>query len=347
MSISLADSSLASFIEQQAPGTLSYMQRWFDIVPRLYGYTVIPLTAMNNAGNISGFLPLCLMKSPLTGRRLVALPFSDLCPFLAVDEASTNQLIDEAVELARQQKVKYLELRTGTNEILAHRSDLVQGNLYVRWLLALQADSDSIWASLRKPVQHQVKKSQKLGVQVRVAQHREEIEQYYRLHLLTRTRKHGMPSQPRRYFYDLWDAFASDGKMQLLLAEYQGVVIAGMILLASGSTIRYAYGASDEQYLHLAPNNQLMWTAIKIGCEQGYQTFDMGRTARDNEGLMEYKRRWGATQEELPYFYYPSIAGLASTPESSQLFRMLTTFWKRVPLPIASTLGGYLYKHLG
>ncbi len=162
--------------------------------------------------------------------------------------------------------------------------------------MPLAADPDVMWSSLQKPIQRQVKKSQKLGVQVRIARQREDVAHYYRLHLQIRCKKHGMPAQSRRYFYMLWDALAAGGAMQLLLAEYQGMIIAGMILLASGTTIKYAYGASDERYLHLAPNNLLMWTAIKLGCTQGYQTFDMGRTACDNEGLMEFKRRWGPSR---------------------------------------------------
>ena len=170
---------------------------------------------------------------------------------------------------------------------------------------------------------------------------------YYRLHLDTRSKKHGMPAQPRRFFFGLWDAFAASGAMQLLLAEYQESIIAGMILLASGTTVRYAYGASNESYLSLAPNNLLMWAAITWGCRQGYQTLDLGRTAQDHEGLMEFKRRWGAIKEPLPYYYYPHRAGLAATSESSWKFRLLTTCWKRLPTPIAGSLGGYLYKHLG
>src|SRR5229473_3679725 len=95
--ISLADSSLNNFIEQQPEMTLYYSQAWLDLISRLYGYSVIPLTTTNTAGQIAGFLPLCSMQSPLTGRRLVTLPFSDLCPLLAVDEASANALIDQAV----------------------------------------------------------------------------------------------------------------------------------------------------------------------------------------------------------------------------------------------------------
>jgi FemAB-related protein (PEP-CTERM system-associated) len=343
----LAEARWSTFLEEQTQDIFYYSQAWLNLITELYGYSVIPLTTTNTAGEITGFLPLCSMHSPITGRRLVALPFSDHCPLLAIDDTSANALIDQAIHLAQQQKVKYLELRSGVNDVLAKRSDLVEGQLYVRWLMPLSPDPDIIWSGLRKPVQHQVKKSQKRGVQVRVAQERADMAQYYRLHLQTRCKKHGMPAQPERYFYDLWDAFAASGAMQLLLAEYQGTIIAGVILLASGTTLRYAYGASDEQYLQLAPNNLLIWTAIKLGCEQGYHSFDMGRTAYDNEGLMEFKRRWGAVQEPLPYYYYPHMDGLASTAESNWKFRLLTSCWRRLPLAVAGALGGYLYKHLG
>ena len=184
-------------------------------------------------------------------------------------------------------------------------------------------------------------------MQVRTAQSREDMAEYYQLHLQTRSKKHGMPAQPQRFFFELWDAFAPSGAMQLLLAEYQGTAIAGIILLASGTTIRYAYGASDERYLNLAPNNLLIWTAITQGCTQGYQTLDLGRTACTNEGLMEFKRRWGASMEPLPYYYYPQVAGLAATSESSLKFRLLTACWKKLPLSVAGALGNCLYKHLG
>ncbi len=338
-----------TFVEQLAnDASFYYSQAWLNLITNLYGYRIIPLVTTNQAGQTTGFLPLCLIQSPLTGRRLVALPFSDYCPLLASDDEAANALVTQAIDLAQQKKVRYLELRTGPNEVLARRTDLVEeGDLYVRWLLPLSTDSDTIWSKLRKPVQHQIKKSRKLGVQVRIAQHREDVEHYYRLHLQTRSKKHGMPAQPAQFFYGLWDNFAANGTMQLLLAEYEGHVIGGMVLLVSGTTLRYAYGASDETYLHLAPNNLLMWTAITWGCGHGCQVLDMGRTARENGGLMEFKRRWGAIQEPLPYYYYPATAGLVATSEQSQKFRLLTNCWRRLPVKVAGPLGGHLYKHLG
>ncbi len=344
---SLSDASLSTFIEQQTQGSFYYSQAWFDLITSLYEYSMIPLTSTNTHGEITGFLPLCSMQSPVTGRRLVSLPFSDHCPLLATDEISANNLIDQALCLARQKRVRYLELRTGINEVLSKRSELAEGNLYVRWLMPLTADPDAVWSGLRKPVQRQIKKSEGLGVKIRFATQREDMAHYYRLHLRTRSKKHGMPAQPQRFFFGLWDAFASNEGVQLLLAEYEGSIIAGMILLAAGTTVRYAYGASDENYLHLSPNNLLMWTAITWGCRQGYQTLDMGRTACGNEGLMEFKRRWGTIKEPLPYYYYPQMAGLSTTSEQRWKFRLFTACWRKLPLRIAGPLGDHLYKHLG
>src|SRR5216684_6668097 len=140
--ISLVDTHLSASLEQEATGTFYYNQAWLDLIPKLYGYKLIPLTTTNADGQVTGFLPLCLMQSPLTGKRLVSLPFSDLCPLLAEDDASTTDLINQAVGLAQQEKARYLELRTGFNEALTSRSDLVEANLYVQWLMPLAADSD-------------------------------------------------------------------------------------------------------------------------------------------------------------------------------------------------------------
>jgi FemAB-related protein (PEP-CTERM system-associated) len=343
----ITDSKISTFIEEQAKGTSSYIQAWLDLLTRLYGYSAYPLVTTNGEGKITGFLPLCSMQSPLTGRRLVALPFTDLCPIIAEDEVSTHSLIDQAIRLAQQQKVKYLELRSGENDVLAKNSDLMKGDLYVRWLTPLVSDPNVVWSGLRKNVQQKVRKSQKLGVQVRITQKREDMAHFYRLHLLTRSKKHGMPGQPRRFFYELWDSFATSNALQLLLAEYHGTVIASTILLMYGTTVKYAYSASDEHYLHLAPNNLLLWKAITWCCSQGYQALDLGRTAQDNQGLMEFKRGWSAIKEPLPYYYYPHMAGLTSTSETSKKYYLLTSCWKRLPLQVTGPLGGYLYKHLG
>src|SRR5690349_20996599 len=85
-----------------------YSQAWLNLITTLYGHRIIPLLTTNQVGQVTGFLPLCLIQSPLTGRRLVALPYSDYCPLLASDESVANELVTRAIELAHQYKVRYL-----------------------------------------------------------------------------------------------------------------------------------------------------------------------------------------------------------------------------------------------
>lgn len=339
--------NLVLFIEQQTKETFYYSQPWLDLMTNLFDYPVIPLTTTNSTGQITGFLPLCYIRSPLTGHRLVSLPFADYCPLLAVDDASAENLVNQAILLAQDKQVKYLELRSGNNYVLANHSDLLGGNLYVQWLKPLVTDPVALWSSINVSVRDKVKKARKFGVQVHMAQDREDVEHYYHLNLLTRSKKHGMPTQSKRYFYALWDAFAQNGNIQLWLAEYEGIVIASAITFSSGTTIRWAYNASDTHYLSLAPNHLLIWMVMSWAASHGYTIFNIGRTACDNPGLMEFKRRLGANKEPLPYYYYPQVTGLAATPESGLKYRLLTTCWRQLPLSITGPLGGYLHKHLG
>src|SRR5262249_40367842 len=161
------------------------------------------------------------------------LPFADYCPLLAADDTCVESLIDQAIRLAQDIGVKYLELRVGNSSTLAKYPGLVAGNLYVQWLKPLMTDPAALWSSINISVRDKIKKARRLGVQTRMAQYREEVEHYYHLHLVTRSKKHGMPTQSRHYFYALWDAFVHSGNMQIWLAEYEGVVVASAITFTS------------------------------------------------------------------------------------------------------------------
>lgn len=347
MEVPVHDVSLTPAAQTQHGDEFYSDARWLNLIQTVYGFTITRLEVRGADGVLRGQLPICALSSPLTGRRMVSLPFSDMCKVVADDDTTAQQLIDQAVELGRKHRARYVELRTGPSALLAKRKDFIANDNYVSWRLALAPGEEKVWSGVEKPVQRQVRKSRKLGVTIRVAQRREDMDVYHQLHVGTRSGKHGMPAQPRAFFRGLWDRFAADGTVQTLFAEHEGRTIAGMVLFAAGNTVHYAYGASDEQALKLAPNNLLMWESIAWAIANGYQFFDMGRTARDNQGLMEFKRKWGATADPLPYYYWPQVAGLASTSETSRKYQVLTACWKRLPLPVASALGGMLYKHLG
>ncbi len=341
------EDELTLFIERHTEEPFYYQRAWLDLLSRLYGYPVYTLTSRAPDGSLAGFMPALAIRSPLTGRRIVSLPFSDCCPPLVTSDEAARDLVDQALALARDERARYLELRSGQMDALDGRPGLARNDLYARWVVPLEADARAVWKQVKSPAQRQVKKAAKQGIKVRAGSGASDMDAYHRLHLLTRSRKHGMPAQPQRYFRELWETFGEVGGVRVLLAEHEGAVVAGLVLLVSGSTVRYAYGASDERFLRLGPNDALMWEAISWASSAGYTRFDMGRTARDNLGLSQFKRNWGAAEEPLPYYYAPEVAGLASTSEESWKYRALTACWRRLPLPAAERLGDALYRHLG
>lgn len=334
-------------IEDQIAHEFAFKPAWLELIGSLYGYHVVHLVSLAADGRLRGYLPVASISSALTGKRIVGLPFTDHAPLLAEDEDAANDLVDQAIHLARLEGARYLELRAGPNEALAARTDLAKSDLYVHYVLPLDKDPDKLLAGARPRMRSQVRKAERDGVTVRWGVERRDIDTFYQLHLQTRSGKHGMPAQPRRYFTGLWDAFAASGNVRLALAEHKGHCIAAVILLIAGGTVSSSYVATDQRYLELNATRAAEWAAIEWACTNGYRLWDFGRTARESEGLKQYKRAWGTVELDLPYYYSPAIAGLASTSETSRKYELLTSCWRKLPLSIAEPLGGRLYRHLG
>lgn len=333
--------------ERRMAYEFAFQGAWLELLSSLYGYRILHLAALDSRAQLTGYLPLAVISSVLTGKRIVSLPFADYVPILAADEDALGDLLDQSVHLAGLERARYLELRTGQHPVLERRPELSASRLYVRYLLPLTSDVDSVLARVKSRTRGQIRKAMRDGVQVRWGLERRDIRLFYQLHLQTRTRKHGMPTQPLAYFLALWDAFAASGQIRLLLGEYKGNCIAAAILQLAGGTVRPSYVASDQRYLDLNATRMMEWEAIAWACENGYEIWDFGRTARDNEGLKQYKRSWGTTEDDLTYYYFPQAAGLAATSESSRKYHVLTAAWRHLPLPLAGMLGERLYRHLG
>jgi lipid II:glycine glycyltransferase (peptidoglycan interpeptide bridge formation enzyme) len=197
----------------------------------------------------------------------------------------------------------------------------------------------------------QVKQSKRRGAQlaldagVTVARRtdREAIDAFFRLHVLTRHRL-GVPTQPRRFFRALTRLFDS-GLGFVLLAEHSQRPIAANVYLHHRSTLTYKYGASDPAHLDKRPNDLLHLEALRIACDSGCSTLDLGRTELENDGLRRYKRQLGADEQELTYTMAPPPrAGRKSVRSVSNLQH---TVIRRTPPAFGRLLGAAVYRHFG
>jgi CelD/BcsL family acetyltransferase involved in cellulose biosynthesis len=314
---------------------------WLGLLGRTFRYEMSACCIEGDDGSLAGGLPVAEVSSRFTGRRLVALPFSDLCaPLLAREApAGSAQALGEALcDLQRRRGVP-LEVR-GTGPALR---DAPPGERFHHHVLALGADVDEVERRFAKSqVSRGVRRARREGLEAVVATDRAALEAFFRLHVLTRQRL-GVPTQPRRFILG-FEALFGTGLGFVLLVLRDGRPVAAGVFLTFGETLLYKYGASDARFLPLRPNNLLFMEAIRWGCEHGMRRLDFGRTHWDHQSLRAFKLAWGAEEHELRYRHVGSEVPGGRGARSQ---RALAGMIRHSPPLAGRVIGEALYRHAG
>lgn len=331
-----------TFVKKHAAGTPFHLTCWLRTLHESYGFKPLLYVYKNGDGDISSIFPCFLIRSLFSGSRIVSLPFSDYGGPLFNEDFGEKYIVREITK-DYERSGKDIEIRSYLNENCGYSSH----NYYKRHVLNLQSDLSDIKKGInKKTILYSIRKAQKAGVEIKEENSQYGIEEFYRLNLLTR-KKHGVPSQPRKFFDKLFEHIILKGNGFILLAIYESKVIAASIFLKVGKQIHYKYNTSDPQYLRKAnPNHLLTWHAIEKGVTEGFHFLDFGRTSPDNKGLIRYKEMWGMKSIDLHYNYYPQIRSAMASKESSFHYRMLTNIWRSLPDWIAEKTGSIIYKHI-
>lgn len=329
-----------AYVEHHPQGLAYHLPEWKDTLQQSLRRQPLYIFAHNEQGRLAGLLPLFQVDSPLTGNRLVSLPFSHTCGPIADTESIEASLIGAAKELCKDRGCRYLEIRA----MRRLSTDMKVSDYFSTYVLELSEDPSTVWKRLhQKSIRWAIGKAKRDGVTVRIDASVEGLRTFNGLNQRTK-RNLGVPAHP---FVLLCNMSARlRGQMTLYLAEIEGRAIAGMVTISFKDGICYAYGASDERYLRYHANDLLIWQAIEDGCNKGYRWFDFGKTAPDNQGLARFKKHWGTEQKGLYYHYHPFLPSLISSQRSGWKYRFLTGLWKKLPLPLAEAMGSVAFRHL-
>ncbi|GMT46722.1 MAG: hypothetical protein IEMM0007_0288 [bacterium] len=313
---------------------------WARVLHESYGYRPLYFSVIDN-GSLRFSLPLMEIKSRLTGRRGVSLPFTDYCEPIINEDIHFQDILDHLIEYGKQAGWKYIEMRS-----LRNMSENIPPSLeYYGHTLRLSKDEDLIYSQFRSSTQRNIKKATSQGVRVAVFRTLEGVSEFYRLNCLTR-KMHGIPPQPWEFFRKTYDHIISGDHGRVILASYKGVTIAGAVYFHFGTKTLFKYGASDKKYQYLRANNLVMWEAIREYCNKGYKTFCFGRTEPENKGLRQFKNGWGASEKIIRYYRYDFKRNhfVNGNPHVSGLHNKL---FNKMPIPLLKLVGSKIYKHVG
>ena len=328
-----------ALLETSDQTTFFQTAAWARGLSESYGYAPHYFT-VTDGGRLSGLLAMMAIKSCLTGKRGVSLPFSDECNPVAKDQKTFELLLNESIAYGRRSGWKYIEIRGGTNFL---PNSVAVATHYVH-TLELGPDETGVSRRFKSNIRRNIHKAEKEGVTVAIDRSRDAVAAFYKLHCGTR-RHHSLPPQPWSFFEKIYEHIIAAGKGFVALAGYQNRWIAGAVYALYRDQAIYKYGASDRRSQHLRPNNLVMWEAIRWCCRHAVRSFSFGRTEPENEGLLQFKRGWGASEGTLAYYRY-DLRGDRFVGDTTQSNK-LNGLFRRMPLPLLRMAGNLLYRHMG
>ncbi len=319
--------------------TVFHTTAWARVLVDTYGHEPAYF-AHFYGGELVALLPVMKVSSPFSGRRAVALPFTDFCGVLAGPEGNPHELIKLAFQWARESGCRYIEFRGNGDALPGAAPSLV----FYGHVVNLGEGADSLFERLHSAVRRGIRKAQEAGVAIDFSTDTDAVREFYGLHCRTR-RRHGLPPQPYGFFKNLARHVLERGFGFVATARWKGKPIAAAIFLRYGRRAIYKYGASDYAFQQLRPNNLLMWQAIEWFAEHKLESLHLGRTSLTNEGLRRFKLGFGACEERIAYYKFDLARGEFVT-DANRERGWYNGIFRRLPTPLLRLIGALIYPHL-
>ena len=147
----------------------------------------------------------------------------------------------------------------------------------------LTGDEDTILRRMKQKTRYNIKLAKKKNVVIRAT---DDISNFYNLMQVTGNRdQFGVHSLA--YYQHVYKLFHSRAACELLLAEYQGEPLAGIMVFSQGKRAWYLYGASSNEHRDRMPTYLLQWEAMRWARRQGCVEYDLWGVPDVDETTLE------------------------------------------------------------
>lgn len=340
MSVSVIDAPRMDdwdrFVCRQPAASVYHLAAWRDVITSVFGRETYYLAA-EDQGVLSGILPLVRLKSLVFGDFLVSLPYVNYGGVLADSSSAARELLRRACGLADELGVAHAEFRHSMNSFdLPVRTDKVAMQLH------LPGDKEVLWKNLGAKLRAQVKRPLREGAVCRVGGE-ELVEEFYAV-FAVKYRDLGVPVYPLRWFRAVLRAFP--GLTRVFVVKVGRVPVAASIVIGFNGMLEVPWASSLRVADRYGVNMYLYWQMLEFADEQGYATFDFGRSTWDS-GTFRFKKQWGAQPVQLYWHYWlRDAAHIPQLSPANPKYQAATAIWRRLPLWMTNRLGPRIVKNL-
>ena len=344
----IKDQQWDEFVLAHPLGWLCHHSGWKRVLDRSFGHMKGHYLAIIQNGEIKAALPVYEVRSWLLGHRLISVPFATLCDPLVTSPAEMNTLVEETFNLMRSVRASSIEIKTLSSSTLVNNDNL-SSNLYHKYHYMRLGDPPELLMKNfdRSCVRQKIAKAMKSNLTLEECRSEEDLRAFHKLHALTRKERQGLPPKPYILFESLWQVFSPTNNVSILLCRWRDRIIAGVMLFKFRDRISIEIAAYDTKLVHLCPMHFLIWHSIQMAYREGYKILDFGSTPFLDKGLMDFKKRWATTVCDLVNFNHPRRESQHHERVESAGYKIVQSILRRAPDAVVSTIGRFVYHHLG
>jgi FemAB-related protein (PEP-CTERM system-associated) len=319
-------------------GTLFHRPAWLMAVEAGTGQRAAGLVA-EQMGTVTGWLPLTEVRSALFGKALVSSGFGVDGGILADSDAAAQALAEGAQGYARRGGFSGVELRGGAvPEGWDSWSDKHSG-----FERPLAADDEAELLAIPRKARAEVRKGLSFGHRVTVGQGQGDTAAHYACYSAS-VRNLGTPVFPKRLFAAMLEAFPESSD---ILTVWQGdTPLASVLSFYHGGAVLPFWGGGVFEARAARANEVMYYELMLHARRQGMERFDFGRS-KTGSGPFAFKKNWGFEPEPLTYAAWtaPGAPPRNIDPTDASYSRKIE-LWKKLPLPLANTLGPWIARGL-
>jgi FemAB-related protein (PEP-CTERM system-associated) len=326
-----------SFVETSPSGPFFHRAGWRPVIEKAFGHRTFYLQA-RRGGQICGLLPLTEIRSLLFGHSLISNAFCIHGGVLSEDENVRGALKDKAVRIARELKVRHVELRSAIDSEPPWQK---KSGLYFIFRRPLAPEAEANLKAIPHTRRRMIRVAHDNGLTSEIDESVDRLHHVY----AESVRRLGTPVFSKRYFQLLKEQFGPDCDVITILHKSQP--IASVMSFYFRNEVMTYYGGGAKEARNLAGNDFMYWEVMRRACGRGVRIFDFGRS-KIGTGAYSFKQNWGFKPAPLEYEFLP-LNG-REIPDLSPLnpkYRAAINVWRRLPLSVTKLLGPSIVRSIG
>ncbi len=334
--------AIERFVVAHPEGTPFHRPAWLLAVEQGTENRALALVA-ERRDRIVGLLPLNEIHSPIFGRLFASTGFAVDGGLLVEDQVTADELLVEAERLAACHSCPTIELRGGP---VSDRREgwKLRTQSHCGFVMPLASDDEAQLTAIPRKQRAEVRKSLVNDFTVEVDTSPEDRAAHYRVYAES-VRNLGTPVFPRKLFDAVLDRFGDAA--DILTVRHEGQPVASVLSLYWRGAVMPYWGGGTWDARRLRANDRMYYELMLHARHRGCDRFDFGRS-KTQSGAYHFKRNWGFTPEPLSYAVWTAPgAKVRDADPTSARHKLQIDLWRKLPLPVANTVGPWIARGLG